>query len=787
MTTSARRYSVAAAAVLLAILLTPANIFSCGPFFQEPVFTDPTAPDQPLELFAKGRLGIVLPQYETQYLVVAYRYLAGPKLSSADEQALIEAWKPKVIPAGEPWPEQVPVDEWLKARSSALGDNQVAKVNIDRYRFGAGPFELYPSCGDDAFLTAAATAGNLVKQFGAKSEAVRDWVDAQDTVFKNCGDTSGFAVNANSARELHASIPKPPKMQNAVLRMDRDYQIAAANFYAGDWQTAAQHFQQIADNRESPWRIWAPYLVARCYIREATLSNSGESSANTPGADSSFNVQDMTAAEKQLQSILKNPALNTVHPAAQRLLNYVDARLHPDERLHEVAQQLEGKAPTSDFQQDLIDFRWLLRHQKPPGIDAAESADELAQRGLLDDLTDWVMTFSNPTADSLTHSVERWRATKSEAWLMAALTQARAKDASASALIDAAAAVAPSSPAYEMAVFHRTRLLMEQGLRDAARQLLDANLKRFESGPLSSLNLLLAQRFALATDYHQFLEFAPRTPGGLAWDTGGDLEPDDRGKPEAGPLPKRFDVDSVGTINQRLPLTMLTQAATGDVLPGDLRSLLATATWTRAAILNDAPTAKALESLAVAAHPELRDYVSAYENANSEDARTIAATWTMLHFPGMRPFVEAGALRQAKFTAIDDFRDNWWCDNVGASASNAEAMFSSSWTESAQPKPAAPPSPSFLTEAERTRAEQQWRDLSTIGAAPIYFGRIVFQWAKESPKDGRVPEALYLLVRSTRYGCTTDQTGSVSKQAFDLLHTRYPDSPWTKKTPYWFK
>ena len=767
MITRACRYSVVAAAVLLAILLTPANILSCGPFFEEPMFTWTDGPDRPLELFAKGRLGIVLPQYETQYLVVAYRYLAGPKLSPAEEQALIEAWKPKVLAAGEPSPEEIPVTEWEEARSAALGLRGGAKLDIGRFKWAANGWQMYPSCGDDAFVTAASTVNNLSKEFGVGSPAVRDWVDAQDTVFQNCGGDRHEWVST-------VRLPKPVALENAVLKFDRQYQIAAANFYAGDWQTAAQQFQRIADNRESPWRAWAPYLVARCYIRQATLS-SGESSANKPDAASSFNVQDMTAAERQLQSILKNPALNTIYPAAQRLLNYVEARLHPDQRLHQVAQQLEGKVPASDFLQDITDFKWLLRRQPPEDKSSAQ-----------DDLTDWVMTFSGQSSETQ-HAFNHWRATKSEAWLMAALTQAKAKDASASTLIDAAAEVAPSSPAYEMAVFHRTRLLTEQGQQDAARQLLDANLKRFESGPLSSLNLLLAQRFALATDYHQFLAFAPRTPVGLAWDTGGELESDDNGKPEGGPLPKRFDADSVGTINQRLPLTILTQAATGDVLPGDLRDLLATATWTRAVILNDAPTAKALESVAVAAHPELRDYVSAYESANSREARTFAATWTMLHFPGMRPFVEAGALRQAKFSAIDDFRDNWWCANVGASSNNAEAMFSSSWTESAQPKPAAPPSPSFLTEAERNSAGQQWRELSAIGAAPNYFGRIVFQWAKENPKDDRVPEALYLLVRATRYGCSTTNTGSVSKQAFDLLHTRYPDSPWTKKTPYWFK
>lgn len=102
-------------------------------------------------------------------------------------------------------------------------------------------------------------------------------------------------------------------------------------------------------------------------------------------------------------------------------------------------------------------------------------------------------------------------------------------------------------------------------------------------------------------------------------------------------------------------------------------------------------------------------------------------------------------------------------------------------------QPAPPASPAFLSASERTNAQREWQQLSSIGAAPDYFGRVVLQWAKGNANDERVPEALHLVVTRGRLGCTTEQTGSVSKQAFDLLHTRYPDSPWTKKTPYWFK
>jgi len=49
-----------------------------------------------------------------------------------------------------------------------------------------------------------------------------------------------------------------------------------------------------------------------------------------------------------------------------------------------------------------------------------------------------------------------------------------------------------------------------------------------------------------------------------------------------------------------------------------------------------------------------------------------------------------------------------------------------------------------------------------------------------------VPEALHLVVRAWRYGCAETTGENYSKQAFELLHKRYPESVWTKQTPYWF-
>ena len=87
-------------------------------------------------------------------------------------------------------------------------------------------------------------------------------------------------------------------------------------------------------------------------------------------------------------------------------------------------------------------------------------------------------------------------------------------------------------------------------------------------------------------------------------------------------------------------------------------------------------------------------------------------------------------------------------------------------------------------QAAATRAER--KALIASGAGPNYLAGEVLKWAKENPDDPRVPEALHFAVRSTRYGCSNNQTTQLSKQAFEVLHKQYPNSKWTKQTPYWY-
>jgi hypothetical protein len=152
--------------------------------------------------------------------------------------------------------------------------------------------------------------------------------------------------------------------------------------------------------------------------------------------------------------------------------------------------------------------------------------------------------------------------------------------------------------------------------------------------------------------------------------------------------------------------------------------------------------------------------------------------FTVLHSPGMKLYLQPGTGRNTKeVDKIDNYGDNWWC-----SADLANAMYHQVPPQSG-PDDVAP----FLSAAEQKTAAGEALELRGAGTAPNWLGAQTLAFAQQHPQDPRVPEALYLVVRATRYGCGDTKTGQYSKSAFDLLHRSYPNSEWTKKTPYWFK
>jgi hypothetical protein len=747
------------AVILLTGLFNATTSFACGPFSLDAIFVYTVHPGYPLKRFAGGEVGVVQPTYARSYLYVAYRHLEGSGLSKHEQEIVTALWKER-LNHSEDLGDQDWIKAWLVARQKVSGLPESPKIYVYRNREKPNEYETYLNCQKDAFDTAIATLNQRIEKYGVDGAAVRQWIEGQDQVFANCSEGQHLPTPAVASTDI-------------LAQADRAYQIAAAKFYSSNFDEAIKGFKAVAADNTSPWQGSAPYLIARTFVRKASL-----------GAAETRNDA-LSQAENQLNKIIADKRSDTSHAAAARLLNLVRLRLHPAERLRELAHILMVKGEIADLKQNLWDYTALLDGflDTDNPEDKTKALDELRR----DDLTDWIATLQSETSEALEHSLARWRTTHSTPWLLASLTKADGANLESAALVTEAMNVSPTSPAFPSARFHAARLMMESGKSNEARALLDQLLKdnrdQFDE---SSLNLLIRQRMLLASSLADFLTYAARVPASFSWnDDGREIPSDDsevsaeinelNGKP-------LFDEATAIIINRQLPLRILKDIPKSNAFPLHLRRDIAQAVWLRAVLLGDNRTAEEMVPSLKTLVPTLSSLLDQFVSTSQPDAKRFSAIYAWLKFPGLEPVVEIGLGRSPALNEQDTYRNNWWC-----SAAFPDESEGHSENGAAQSVKKRTPSALFLSEAQQAEGAKEWSTLNAFGAAPNYLCRQAVQWATKNPTDPRAPEALHLAVNSTRHGCTDKETGRWSKAAFDLLHSKFPGTTWAKKTPYWFK
>ena len=450
--------------------------------------------------------------------------------------------------------------------------------------------------------------------------------------------------------------------------------------------------------------------------------------------------------------------------------------------MHDLAAALTLKDSQATINQNSSDYRFLY--------DSFERGNFGGVKALPteDDLTAWISAFQTGDASA---AASRWREKQTLPWLVAALSRARGDQAGVSELIAAGEKVGRDSPGYATAAFHTIRLLMESKQTGEARSLLDKLLATDAASlPESSLNLFRAERMKIAANWDEFLKFAVRTPAGTF--TGfqqygtADVEGEDASFPEGvKPRQPAFDVDAAKILNEQTPLDLLLDAAQRDVLPRPMRREVATSVWVRSILLGDEKTAKAVTPLLQDLAPELKQPLQAYVDAKDPNSRRFAAVFLMLHFPGLRPYVQTGFGRLTPTGKLDNLRDNWWCPLQGWKDTPDYYKVASTLPEHLHLLyPDGAPKAQFLSTDQQARGQAEWKRLSETPPAPEYLAAQTVKWVRNNPEDPRAPEALHLAVRAVRYGCGATQ--GASKEAFQLLHQKYPNSEWARKTKYWY-
>jgi hypothetical protein len=750
------------------VLLTPyCGVEACGPFFEPETFVRTTRPDD-LQGFARGQLGILQTGFDSNELAVAYRYLNGGRLSA--EELAVYAAKPEYpneaidAPASavsqEAWNDRLreqkdaqPASEWLKARAQYVSASEIPEQAPAFPRNYNGLIEFDPyavNCTDGAFANAVQTLKQRAAAWGAQSAWLADWIHGQDAVFSYC---VGKAASMPAAAPANAP---------ALLKADRAYQTAAATLYAKQNDEAARLFAAIATDKSSPWQPWGQYLAARATVRKAF--SMGKPTDPWSGDLATFDLATMRQAQQMLEAIRTQPGRGPSEAAVKAELNLVRLRTEPEKRVAEICAALAGPGPDANFRQDLADLNFVLvKHlegKNPPPLLA------------------WIAAWRSGKASD---AYAAWKQTHELPWLVAALAKAGPRDSFAEELLAAAAKIKPGAPAYDTAFDARIRLLVGLKRNDEARALLDAALASVHSQKDSSrLNALRNQRMAMARTFSEFLSFAPRTileqgseEAGLRNTACEDAAKKSHVKGSCSmnqPLPG-FDEDFVSALNRQIPLSLWLEAASTPSIPANLRQDLAVAAWVRSVLLEDAGAAAKVLPLLPAAL-----------GVTPDRAQGFPAVLTILRNPGIQPYLEPGVARVASYSTFSEFRNNWW----GSVAEN---------TDSEHPGILVTVDPAaFLSPAQLAAGQAEYARLAQAENSAVVLGQRVLDYAKAHPDDKDVPEALALAVRATHYavGSWKDPKAegkantAISKAAFQLLHSRYPETSWAKKTKFYY-
>lgn len=750
------------------------SVLACGPFVMDVVFSLKSHPDLPMDRYAAGAPGIVPTTYGPMSLVLFYRQLNGLTLTKAEQDQAKNAVENKVFYRGgayEPHdangvPTKVSAStDWLEARAKLTEEKR--EVTTEK---SSGYF-YYSNCLPDAFRTATKTLQDRVTKYGA--EPAKEWLKGQDAVFAACDSETSAVPEDVSAPEW--------------LKKDRAYQAAAILFYQGKMPEARTAFEAIAKDNGSPWKNTSAFLVSRTYIREASLLPTDENGTITPESEVK-NKEFLGLAIKSLEGVVKDSSKSEFHASASRLIGLTKFRMIPGERRKELGTILTKGGENRNFYNDLTDYGLIVNRLTSDAADAGRSIDQkeaeaagkqynydysLKLRDVpaserQDDLTDWIISYQ--AVDGTAHAIEKWKAAKSLPWFVAAISKVDGKSSDATSLLSEADKVDRSSPAFATVRFHQVRMLIEAGRVADAKKKFD-EIGDLNSMPVSTQNSFLAQRTVFASNLDEYLKYAQRKPAIFTWNETDREEPaeiEGESKLRAWTSRAMFDADAALFFNEKVPLSVLKQAAESPQVPEHLKKMLVTATWTRAFVLKNAAVEKEFAPLVTRYNKAESPQFEKYNAAVSPIDREAAAFIAILRYPAIQPYVAVGYGREDSLPQeIDSIRGNWWC--VENHSEKSGIVF-----------------PTFLTAAQTNEAKREKDQMIAGGDSATLLTRRALEFAAKNPRHSQTPEILHLAVRSTRYGCKDENTGKFSKQAFDLLHRQYTTSPWTKQTPYWF-
>lgn len=745
------------ATALLCALSAPAQA-SGGDGFPRNRFASEFQPGR-LPLFAAGNLGVVPGSYWRIYHYLAYQAAKGKPLTAQQLASLsLNEWR---VGGGSEWdyiyePDKNGSGEWLRER--AVYARQWALPTDTKFDITgeSSEGETFVNCNADAFKQASATLKARAKlgAGGKPDNWHKQWLQGQDVVFSNCQEAP-HQYGEPVQKRVAQLPPALSKLAPEWLQHDRAYQIAAANFYARNFDVARAQFQDIAKQARSPWQPLGSYLAARTLIRKATLAYPLQ--PQKPPAPERLAA--LAQAKKELD------ALAPAYAPAKKMVTLVEARLNPTERVAAIARMLD-KEPFSDATPRLLaDYLILMDQQSTRQMIEAKEP-----------LTAWIGAMqafvpSNPWEPASAKELDEYRALAMAAsrkawskqgdalWLAPLASLAKGGELTP-AERKAGASLSPGHPLYLTVQYHLVRLAIAEKQLERANKSIDMLMSAHgKSMSIATVNRFKALKMVTAGTLEEFLKAAVRNAddveGGEAIDA-----------PVAAPT--ETDVDFVQSVLRYMPMTELKALMNSPQLPGAWKTKLQETVFARALIQNDEATALELLDTLSKGRKTTAHLYARYRTAKPGDERRVVGILILVNTPELNPSV-VGKNGTERF---------WGC------GVNEEATSSGT----------GPGAPRFIAADRLVQAEQEQDALRRLPLRTEYLAPPLLEWAGKKQADDEAPKALHFLVASTRMECPYGTAkpekeqlrAKYSRAAFDMLHKLYPGTKWAKATKYFY-
>jgi hypothetical protein len=258
-----------------------------------------------------------------------------------------------------------------------------------------------------------------------------------------------------------------------------------------------------------------------------------------------------------------------------------------------------------------------------------------------------------------------------------------------------------------------------------------------------------------------------------------------------------------------LPTAELWRLAASDELNRGRRALFVRAAWSRDYAMGRVINREHDKLLRMLA-PEITD---TWRTPSGRDVKPddISIVRDVLKSPGLNTVIEdfsrmpddKDSQATSTLTGLDHYNhndNNWWCafDIPRHDAALDEALALNFRLYDDSPEPTHKHVRAMLARAlsdsylfQRINPAELAK-LSKVECAPQVLSERVVTWVhsnvgSRADQANAEADALADAVLSTRWGCNRDGShAAYSREAFELLHSRFPDSPEAKRTPYWF-